>query len=85
MEGCKEELSAFDSYDESLLIETDTSAEGGYAAADDIIEKFPEITAVICFSDITALGLYKRLNEKGMRSRKIFPLLDLMEFILLTT
>ena len=64
-EGCKEELSAFDSYDESLLIETDTSAEGGYAAADDMIEKFPEITAVICFSDITALGLYKRLNEKG--------------------
>ncbi|MGP4075537.1 LacI family DNA-binding transcriptional regulator [Halobacillus sp. K22] len=64
-QGCKKELSAFNCYDESLLIETDTSAEGGYHAADDIIGKFPEVTAVISFSDITALGLYKRLDEKG--------------------
>ncbi|MFQ3545341.1 LacI family DNA-binding transcriptional regulator [Halobacillus rhizosphaerae] len=65
--GYKKALQEQGIYDHKKLIETETSAHGGYTALSGIIEQFPEVTAMVTFSDITALGLYKGLNERGYR------------------
>lgn len=49
-----------------LVIEGDFTEECGVRAAK-ILESYPEITAVICSNDQTALGLYQGLKARGLR------------------
>lgn len=37
----------------------------GYLSADELIEKHPDVTAVFTTNDLCAIGLLKRLSEKG--------------------
>lgn len=46
--------------------ETDLSVGGGKEAMAALIEANPKCTAVLCFSDVQALGSYFALQERGM-------------------
>lgn len=52
---------------EEYVIERSISTYGGYSGAQYIMEKYPDVTAVIAFSDITALGAMKGFNDLGWR------------------
>lgn len=54
------------SYDARLMIKLPTSLEGGYQAVDQLID-MPDVTAIFSFSDVSAMGLLKRLRERGKR------------------
>lgn len=51
-------------YDPKLMIKLPTSLEGGYQAADRLTE-IGDVTAIFSFSDVSAMGLLKRLRELG--------------------
>ncbi len=53
-------------YDPALMIKLPTSLEGGYEGADQLIE-LSDVTAIFSFSDVSAMGLLKRLRERGKR------------------
>lgn len=55
---------------EELVVERPISTYGGYSGAQYIMEKYPNITAVIALSDITALGAMKGFNDHGWRVPK---------------
>ncbi|MEP3330736.1 substrate-binding domain-containing protein [Sedimentitalea sp.] len=50
---------------ELQFIETELSVAGGKAAANRFLPANPECTAVLCFSDVLAMGVYFRLAEVG--------------------
>ena len=43
------------------------SLKGGYLATKELLQKFPEMTAIFAISDLMALGAYRALNESGLR------------------
>lgn len=47
------------------LLQGAYTRESGYAAADEVLRG--EYSAVFCFNDMMAYGLYKRLREQGVR------------------
>ncbi|THH36779.1 LacI family DNA-binding transcriptional regulator [Aliishimia ponticola] len=49
------------------FIETDLSVTGGRKAISDVLAKDDRPTAVLCFSDVLALGVYFGLAEAGLR------------------
>ncbi|MDQ6419504.1 LacI family DNA-binding transcriptional regulator [Paenibacillus sp. LHD-117] len=51
-------------YDPRTMIKLPTSLEGGYRAADQLID-MDDVTAIFSFSDVSAMGLLKRLRERG--------------------
>jgi DNA-binding LacI/PurR family transcriptional regulator len=54
--------------DESLACGGDGwSAEAGYAAMDDLIDRRPDITAVFCATDLLAVGALSALARHGLR------------------
>lgn len=53
-------------YDHALMIRLPTSLDGGYRAADQLI-KLADVTAIFSFSDVSAMGLLKRLRELGKK------------------
>ncbi|WP_424987511.1 LacI family DNA-binding transcriptional regulator [Microbulbifer sp. S227A] len=61
---------ALSAADDSLsldCVETDLSVEGGKRAMVDILSRDPGVTAVLCMSDVLALGVYFGLFEAGLR------------------
>lgn len=54
-------------YDEDLVIETQWSEQGGYDIADRLMAMKDRPTAVLLIYEIIALGLYRRLQEIGVR------------------
>lgn len=52
---------------DGLIIRGGFSFEEGYKNAKDILEKLPEVTAIITFGDISAVGVIKALNENGLK------------------
>lgn len=48
------------------VIETERSMMGGMLAAEKLIKQKEEINAVFCFCDVIAIGVIKRLQEKGI-------------------
>ncbi|MEZ4605948.1 MAG: LacI family DNA-binding transcriptional regulator [Deinococcales bacterium] len=52
---------------EPFTLASDGTEEGGYQAANKLINKKPEVSAVFCINDRTALGLYHRLQERSVR------------------
>ncbi len=43
------------------------SAEGGYAAANRLLDRCPEMTAVFAMSDLMAIGALRAFHERGLR------------------
>lgn len=52
---------------DSYEVESDMSEEGGYAAMSALLMLDPTPTAVVCVSDMVALGAMKALRERGLR------------------
>ena len=53
-------------YSRESIINTPMTAEGGYKAAQKLIDCKVRPTAVFCANDVTAIGLLKGLREKGI-------------------
>jgi len=53
-------------FDEHLMASGPFSLESGYTAARKLLEKHPEITVFVCFSDYIAMGAMKAVREKGL-------------------
>lgn len=49
-----------------LVCETMNSEAGGAAAADRLLDRRPDLTALVCFSDRLALGCVARCAERGL-------------------
>lgn len=53
--------------DGPLIVYSDYSFQGGQAAAEEILEKIPDVDAIICSTDRLAFGTYRVLQEQGLR------------------
>jgi LacI family transcriptional regulator len=47
--------------------EPNSSFEGGYLAVDELLKRKKPFTAVLAFDDMTALGVLRGLNERGIK------------------
>lgn len=54
-------------YDVGNILSTQWNIEGGYRGIKKLMEWSPDITAVICISDLLALGAIHGLQEMGLR------------------
>lgn len=54
-------------YEPEKIIEGDFSFESGYAAAEKIIRRFPQTTAIFAFNDEMAVGAIRYLKEKKIK------------------
>jgi LacI family transcriptional regulator len=53
--------------DPALVVEDDTDHEGGYRAAKLLFDLTPAPTAVFCFNDQVAMGVYRAVAERGLQ------------------
>lgn len=53
--------------DPALMEQSDFSIDGGYAAAERLLTRVPDIEGIFCATDSIALGAKKRLEERGRR------------------
>jgi LacI family transcriptional regulator len=68
LKGYKEALAKHDiEFDPALVIRSEPEQEGGYAAAGKLLAMRDRPTAVFCYNDRVAMGLYDRLKESGVR------------------
>lgn len=65
MEGLELENQKFDI--QKSYASTRYTLEGGYVAAEELIKKFPEVTAIFCMSDVMAIGAMRKLKEMGKK------------------
>jgi len=63
--GMKRAL-AEENLEPAYALETRTTFDGGYEAAEEIYKNLGKIDAVFCGSDIVAIGLMRRLQELGV-------------------
>ena len=67
LEGYKQALQAYDiPFDESLVCSPDTQAKGGYEGAIELMQLREPPTAIFCFSDFVAMGVYDALRTRGV-------------------
>lgn len=65
--GCRDALQAVGlAVSETLVCETENSERGGQRAVDRLLQRRPDLTALICFSDRLALGAIVRCRELGL-------------------
>jgi len=68
LEGYRLALRAADiEIDDALLFTAFPEQEGGYDAAGELLELADRPTAVFCYNDRVAMGLYERVKEAGLR------------------
>lgn len=48
------------------IIVTQISSEGGYNGVKEYLKKDPQVTALFCANDLTAIGAMKAIKEKGL-------------------
>ncbi|HIC89411.1 MAG TPA: LacI family transcriptional regulator [Anaerolineae bacterium] len=53
--------------DEKLVVETTPDAEGGYTAAKHLLQARPDITALIAYNDLVAVGTLQACADLGRR------------------
>lgn len=67
---------AFLSWTQSLSIEVEASAieeaewyrvEAGFRATETLLERRPDITAIVCANDLLAMGAYRSVRQRGLR------------------
>lgn len=67
LRGYKQALSSADiAYDPKLVVRSFPEQEGGYAAGERLLAMVNRPTAVFCYNDRVAMGLYDRLKEAGL-------------------
>mgnify|MGYP006274845663 FL=1 len=54
-------------YNPNRFIEGDFTFESGYSAAEKIINKFPDVTAIFAFNDEMAVGAIRYLKEQNIK------------------
>lgn len=54
-------------YDSQKFIEGDFTFESGYSAAEKIIDRFPNTSAIFAFNDEMAIGAIRYLSEQGIK------------------
>jgi LacI family transcriptional regulator len=65
--GFRQALEVYDvPFDASLVIEQDSQAPGGYAAAMDLLSRDDRPTALFCFNDRMAMGAYQAASTLGL-------------------
>jgi DNA-binding LacI/PurR family transcriptional regulator len=50
-----------------LARRSDWSTEGAYQAANDLMDRRPDLTAIVAESDMMAIGVLRALHEHGLR------------------
>lgn len=55
-------------FDESLVIQSAPSRQGGYQSMQKLLEHVPAVTAAIGYNDIVAFGALSALGERGLRA-----------------
>lgn len=59
------ELAGLDFDFEKSYVTTRYSFEGGASAAEELIKKFPDLTAIFCMSDVMAIGACRKFKQLG--------------------
>lgn len=68
LEGYQQALHACGvAFERDLVIEQWNSAEGGYQAASELLQRRGRPTGIFCFSDRMAMGAYEAARELGLR------------------
>lgn len=52
---------------QEIIINSNWTTESGVTAADELLKKHPEVTAVVVASDPLAIGVYRGLQKKGKK------------------
>lgn len=70
LEGAREALAGAElELDPELVVSGNATADGGYAAAAEILDRYPEKdrpTALFCLNDRMAMGAYDAIKERGL-------------------
>lgn len=66
-EGYRATLEEAGLYDPNLIIKGNLSFDSGLSAADEVIERKLDCTAVLCANDSSAIGFIQRLTTRGVR------------------
>ncbi|TPV50122.1 substrate-binding domain-containing protein [Pseudarthrobacter phenanthrenivorans] len=70
LEGAREALAGAQlELDPELVVSGNATADGGYAAAAEILDRYPEKdrpTALFCLNDRMAMGAYDAIKERGL-------------------
>jgi len=51
----------------NYIIKSKFASNVGYYMAKEVLEKFPEVTAIFAYNDIIALGAYTAISQKGLK------------------
>ena len=71
LEGYKMALAAHNiSFDNRLVKTGNWYSNSGYEGCKALLSDFPDLSAIFCFNDIMAAGVYKYLNETGRKPGK---------------
>lgn len=54
-------------YVEAQVVESNYTAEGGYESARKLLERFPDVDAILCADDYIAVGVLSALQERGLK------------------
>jgi len=66
-------------YDPSLVIRAASSEQGGYQIGHEVLAMKDRPTAVVLIYELMAIGLYRRLNEGGLRPGKDMAIIGFRE------
>lgn len=68
LEGYKEAISELDlAFDEKNLIYALDTVDGGYEAANVLLDRVPDLTAIFVSNDLPAFGVLHALKDRGIR------------------
>ena len=62
-------------HDPSLVVHSPPTRQGGYEAALRLLAHHPQVTAAVCYNDITALGALAALGEHGVIAGRDFSII----------
>src|SRR5882672_5272104 len=55
-------------FEPGLVFAATTNRQGGYGAMRALLDRAPQVTAAVCYSDIVAFGALSALGERGLRA-----------------